>query len=517
MKALLTLAPEITTKARRTRARFARKTAVNVRRALADWSLTGEVRREHDRLHLEYDDPRAPGIVARVFGVNSVLPCSDDPVASLDEVIAKGVALMGPRIDGRTYAVRARVRDEALPFRSQMVNEWLGEALLPFGKVRLKNPDVTVRVEVRDGRMHFYADVLRGEGGIPLGEGGRATVLLSAGFDSAVAAYLMMRRGVAVDFVSCRLGGVTHERAVLGVANRLAQRWSAGVPCQLTIVPFEETVEVLRTHVEERYRQLVLKRLMYRTALAVGRTTRSEALVTGESLGQVSSQTMQNLRALGADPSPFILRPLLTANKNEILALAQHVGTHDLCAGVPEYCALGSKPATAATRGRVRTAEDAMPFEIETVLAGAIRHRLPHLVEVPADRRGTRADGGSAARLAAHVTATDVMASNVTESNVTESNVTESNATVTDAMVTDSVPPGAVVLDMRSPPVRRRQPIEHARVVEPLSILERPEQLEAAAHYVVVCDAGARSLWFAGRLRELGFQARALVPVPDSV
>src|SRR5262249_26563879 len=147
--------------------------------------------------------------------------------------------------------------------------------------------------------------------GLPIGSEGRAVALVSGGFDSAVAAWLMLRRGVALDYVFCRLGGPTHQYGALRVLQGLGERWSYRDTARVHVVPFEPVVDQIRAATRPALWQLVLKRLMYRTACAVARERHGQAIITGEALGQVSSQTLRNLRALdGRLPLP-ILRPLV--------------------------------------------------------------------------------------------------------------------------------------------------------------------------------------------------------------
>src|SRR5438445_705003 len=151
----------------------------------------------------------------------------------------------------------------------------LGAALDRYGDVNLDHPDVTVFVEARDGEALFFSDHVAGAGGLPLGAEGRAVCLFSGGFDSPVAAWLLLKRGVALDYVFCNLGGEAYERSVVSVAKILADRWSHGYRPVLHAIDFTRPLEELRRAVEPRYRQVVLKRLMYRAAEAVARELRA--------------------------------------------------------------------------------------------------------------------------------------------------------------------------------------------------------------------------------------------------
>ncbi len=459
MRVLVRLSPDITTKAPRTRARFVRRLVANLRAALAAEGMPPGIERDHARIYVDVPGERALPILRRVFGVHSLSPCLEEPAGPLERIVQRGEELFADAVRGRRFAVRARVRDR-VPWGGQDVNVALGAALAAHGRVDLTNPEITVSLEVRGGAVRWYTETVRGEGGLPLGVQGRAVVLLSGGFDSAVAAWLAMRRGVEVDLVFCRLGGEAHERAVFPIADLLALDWAAGSSPRLFVVPFEETAARLAAGVVEPLRQLVLKRLMYRTAAAVARLVRAEAVITGEALGQVSSQTLRNLRALGdADGLP-VLRPLLAWSKEEIIALARRIGTHDLSAGVPEYCALvPRKPATGARAAAVRREEENVPFDPFAAVRAGRR------VDLPAGPAGE------------------------------------------DALAVDTIPGGAVVLDLREEEESRRLPLPGAVRIDPLALDRLDPASFAGKTVVVACRRGLRSGWVAFELRRRGIEA----------
>jgi thiamine biosynthesis protein ThiI len=252
--------------------------------------------------------------------------------------------------------VRAKpVGDRAsIRLGSREVERALGAALLPFSAgVNLDAPEVTAFVELTRDEAFFFPERVAAPGGLPLGVEGRAVALVSGGFDSAVAAWMMLKRGVALDYVFCNLGGATHQLGVLRVMKVIADRWSYGTRPRLHAVDFQPLAEALQAHTHPRYWQVLLKRMMVRAAEAVARAPRggrpAGAIVTGEALGQVSSQTLTNLAVISQATSFPILRPLVGLNKDEILPIAKRIGTHDLSAVVGEYCALvPMRPATEA-------------------------------------------------------------------------------------------------------------------------------------------------------------------------
>ena len=469
MKALLRISTDVVTKAPRTRGRFTRRLVENLRAALSRAGLAAQVTRDHVRVYLEAEDPRALDVARRVFGVHSISPCLEEALVDRDALVERGVALFADRVAGKRFAVRAKVRGVG-SFGSQEVNETLGAALAERGKVDLTHPEITVQVEVRGGRVRYFTDTLSGFSGLPVGVEGRAVLLLSGGFDSAVAAWLALRRGTALDYVFCRLGGAEHERAVQEVANLLTREWGAGARARLFVVPFEPVADLIIERVSERMRQLVLKKLMYSVAESIARMVKAEAIFTGESLGQVSSQTLRNLRALGQPASMPVLRPLLGFTKEEIIARAREIGTHDLCSGVPEYCALvPRRPATGSTAVEVDRSLEAMPFDPREAARLAVRLRLP--AELPPESAGK---------------------------DRTKSEEIETAA---------AIPEGAVVLDMRPKALFEASHLPGAVLFDPSQVTPEMEDLDPDQTYVVVCEFGMRSAWLAQHMRRLGLTA----------
>ena len=356
---------EITTKARRTRSRFQRRLARNLQAGLDAAGVGHRLEEKWSRLLLHADDPAAAADVLRTtFGVHSFFPVEARIPAELEAVVERGEELFRDRVRGRPFKVEARRNGEA-DFQPQEVRERLGAALNRHAPVDLSHPEVTVRVEARDGEAFLYAAGENGPGGLPVGVEGRAICLVSGGFDSAAAAWLALKRGVALDFVFCNLGGGAYERSVLQVAKVVADQWSHGARPSMHVVDFDAPVEDLKSVVKPSYWQLLLKRLMYRVGERVAREVRADALVTGEAIGQVSSQTLPNLRAIEDAVSHPVIRPLVTMDKPEIIQLAGQVGTASLSAPIQEYCdLLPGKPVTAARVEAARQEERKLDLQL---------------------------------------------------------------------------------------------------------------------------------------------------------
>ncbi len=377
VRALVRFSGELSTKAKRTRARFQKRLASNLRDGFASEGVEAVLRTDWSRFWIEAPDRGFIEPLTRTFGVSSCSLLIGECDADLAQIVSTGHALFGEAVQGKTYAVRAR-RAGSNDFSSADIHQQLGAALNPGATVDLGDPEITVFVEVRDGRAFFYQDSIRGPSGLPLGVQGRALALISGGFDSAVAAWMALRRGISVDYVFCNLGGSAYERMVLEVTKIVADRWSFGTHPKLHVLDFRPVVDAMRERAKPAYLQLVLKRMMYRAAAEIGEASGAEALITGESVGQVSSQTLTNLRAIEDASSLPVLRPLLGFHKEEIVARAREIGTHDLSARVREYCNLvPDRPVTASSPAKAQEQEAAVGHvEFRSAIEGARTHHV---------------------------------------------------------------------------------------------------------------------------------------------
>jgi thiamine biosynthesis protein ThiI len=308
--------------------------------------------------------------LARVFGIQSLSLAVCRSAPDLATVVADGRAIFGESVRGRRFAVRARLvgRPAHSPFGARDIERALGAELLPRAlRVDLGSPEVTARIEVHRGSAYYFHESRPGPGGLPLGREGRALALVSGGFDSAVAAFHLLRRGLRLDYLFCNLGGRSHELGVLRVLEVLARRWSYGTRPRLHAVDFGPVAAEIRAHAAPRLWQVLLKRCMLRAGEAVARKIGAEALVTGDSLGQVSSQTLANLVAVSDATSLPVLRPLVGLHKDEIIRTAEQIGTAALSAVVVEYCAmLPRRPATRTRAEDLRREEAGLDLAVLT-------------------------------------------------------------------------------------------------------------------------------------------------------
>jgi thiamine biosynthesis protein ThiI len=309
-------------------------------------------------------------------GISVVQPglsCERDVTVAADAA----VELLGER-PGRTFAVRASRRDKRFPLRSLELARMIGEAVrVRLGlEVNLSNPDLELYVEVDHKELLVSADRLRGTGGLPVGTSGRALVLLSGGIDSPVAAHRMMKRGLRCDFVHFSgrpFTGADSIYKAYGLVGRLDrfQRDS-----RLYVVTFGPAQRRLATAGAGRLQVLSQRRLMVRVASALGARIGAEALVTGDSIGQVASQTLPNLAVVEEAAELPLVRPLIDRDKSEIVDMAKALGTYEISILPDEDCCQLFSSKLAVTHGRpddLRKVERAADIEelVEELAASA--------------------------------------------------------------------------------------------------------------------------------------------------
>ncbi len=324
--------------------------------ALRRAGIDGIVRRSgYHEMAIEGDaGDETAEVSARTFGIGRVERMRAIEATALPEL---GEAVAGATLDlvaGRRFAVRVRRRGDH-PWRSRDAEALIGRLLLDASAgVDLDNPEVTVRLLVRDDRAWLVDRRWRAVDGLPLRTQERALALHSGGIDSPVAAWMMMRRGCPIDFLHLMMDCAAADQA-LAVAHSLSMRWSGGTEPRLHVIDFQPIKEALRERVAPRMRQVVLKRLMLGTAERVAARLEIPMLITGDSLGQVSSQTAAHLVEMDRSIATPILRPLVGFHKEEIVARAKEIGTFDLSVRTQEVCDLsdGNRVATKATKRRL--------------------------------------------------------------------------------------------------------------------------------------------------------------------
>ena len=291
--------------------------------------------------------------VTKVFGVHSVTPAVEMPKEDFDAICDQAIRMVED-LSG-TFKVNARRSDKRYPMNSPAINEEVGYRILnanPNLKVDVHNPEHMVNIEIRD-MAYLYVKVIPAVGGMPVGTNGNATLLLSGGIDSPVAGWMIAKRGVQINAVHFHSYPYTSDRAkekVLDLARKLSFS-CCGI--KVHVVPFTEIQMEIHEKCPEEYTTLIMRRYMMRIAERIARETESEALITGESIGQVASQTMTALGTTDAVADMPVFRPLIGFDKSEIVDLARKIGTLEISEQPFEDCCTVFTPRHPATHQKM--------------------------------------------------------------------------------------------------------------------------------------------------------------------
>ena len=377
----VTLSGDIFLKSRRTQPRMVKRVLSNLAVALRRAGFDGDF----DRIggHRFSFDPgedheRLAEAATGVFGIASVDSVVALPIGDLDFLAAEVATRSADRIVGRTFAVRV-TRRGTHPWNSMDLASRAGALLVAAGgTVDLDDPEETVAVTVLDDRAFLVERHREGPAGLPIGTQEPVLSLISGGFDSVVAAWMMMSRGCPVEFVHFTLECAQSDHAI-AVAHALSEMWGHGSEPDVHVVEFQPVKEALLEAVDPRMRQVALKVLMAQAAEAIARDRRISALVTGDALGQVSSQTLPHLVAVSKAIDTPILRPLVGLPKQIIIDYARRVGTAEISSRAREVCDLsgGGPVATAAREGAIRRSVDQVP---ERLMLDAVATRKTFLL-----------------------------------------------------------------------------------------------------------------------------------------
>jgi len=377
---------EIGIKSEQIRSKYERLLIGNIEAMLAENGIAfGEIVRERGRIFVHSADPRAPGAVARVFGVVSASPVA---VAGTDinEVCGVAAALGKEAIgNNASFAIRARRTGEQ-EYTSQQIGRMCGDAVFEAVRERnprvdLKNPDHEIYVEMRESGSYVFSKVIKGVGGMPLGSQGKMVALVSGGIDSPVAAWLMMRRGcdlIPVFFDSGKFSDTDYTERAMDTIKKL-KAWAPGHSFKIYRVPHGDALREFIERGNVKYTCVFCKHMMYKTAVAIAKNEDAHGLVTGSSLGQVASQTSDNLMIEHYRIDFPIYHPLIGLDKNEIVEIARKIGTYDISVRPATCCK--AVPHHPSIHGRLEEieaieAEFDMRALVEKELSGAVVTRL---------------------------------------------------------------------------------------------------------------------------------------------
>ncbi len=357
---------------------FERKLTDNVNKALADLPVAA-VDRPAWRVLIRFSEPVPFVEVARrlgtVFGLGAIMAVEHG--GSTLESLEAFLETRLPDLHAESFAVRCARSDKRFPMTSPEIERALGSFVQAATgwPVNLTSPDLTLHVLVDEKGLFVWTRRVPGPGGLPVGVGGRATCMISGGIDSPVAAWLMMKRGMRLDFVHFHSVPRTDPASLEKVVDlvRILIRYQG--PARLAMVPLLQIQEQIAALCPAELRVLLYRRFMLRLAERATDRFKSDAIITGESLGQVASQTIQNLRAVETVASMPVLRPLISLDKPEIIDRARRIGTYETSI-LPHFdcCSflLPDKPATRSTAAELAEAETALDVQslVEEAIGG---------------------------------------------------------------------------------------------------------------------------------------------------
>ena len=486
---LVKLFPEITIKSRPVRKRFIRQLRKNLKNVLQELDAGLVVRGEWDCLevHPATEDPQVQLQIAErlacIPGVSQFLEVDKFPLPDMDGMLDLAMQYYRKRLDGKSFAVRCK-RTGKHAFKSVDVERFVGAGLnqnTGAARVKLVDPDVTVAMEIRDNSFYMVKEQYAGLGGYPLGCQDAVLSLISGGFDSAVSSYLCIKRGLQTHYCFFNLGGRAHELAVKELALFLWMKYHSSHRVKFVTVPFEGVVSEILNNVENSQMGVILKRMMLRAADRVAEHMGIKALVTGESVAQVSSQTLANLSVIDRVSENLVLRPLSTSNKQEIIDLAREIGSEDFSKNIPEYCAVISKNPTTKARPE-RMAKEEAKFDF-AVLEAAVASANYQLI-------------------------TEVM--------------NDSATNTSEVRLVSSASAGSQIIDIRHPDEIEIKPMpatpgsDDALIIPFYSLQHEFPKLDSSRQYLLYCDKGMMSRLHAAHLMDEGYANVAVLDLSAS-
>lgn len=348
---------EISTKGRN-RHKFVEKLKKSIQRAISDFP-NAKVQGQRERMYIVLNGDDGAEIIERIKGIFGIQSFSPAVKTSKDLEEMKEAALKLFREvyeEGKSFKITARRADKTYQLDTNELNQVFGGHLLkniPNLKVDVRNPDIDLRLEVRPEATYLSCENIQGAGGLPIGSSGKAMLMLSGGIDSPVAGYLSMKRGLELEAVHFFSPPFTSERSkqkVVELAEKLAK--ANGGYFTLHVVPFTATQQLIQKQVPENYTMTTTRRLMLRITDGLREKHSGLAIVTGESLGQVASQTLESMFAINDVTTTPILRPLIMMDKTDIIKIARDIDTHDISIQPYEDCCTVFVPASPKTKPR---------------------------------------------------------------------------------------------------------------------------------------------------------------------
>ena len=368
---------ELSTKGRNKKM-FTQKLASNIKKALVDFPQV-KVIPDYDFMYLDLHEAPEEAVIEKVkpiFGIQSISPVY---IVEKDMEVAKKVVLdllSQEDLEGKTFKIMTRRSDHTFEMDTNQINLFLGDAVLeafPDIKVQLKQPDITVRIDVRREHLMVSLKTIQGVGGLPVGTSGRVMLMLSGGIDSPVAGYLAMKRGMEIQCVHFASPPYTSPQALEKTKLLAAKIARFGGSIQFLTVPFSRIQEEIKKSVPEAYLMTIMRRFMLRITDQLRENARALAIANGESVGQVASQTLDSMVAINDVTNTPIIRPVATMDKLDIIKVAEEIDTFELSIQPFEDCCTVFAPPSPKTKPKL---EKARQYEARLDVEGLIKEAV---------------------------------------------------------------------------------------------------------------------------------------------
>ena len=368
---------ELSTKGRNKKM-FTQKLASNIKKALVDFPQV-KVIPDYDFMYLDLHEAPEEAVIEKVkpiFGIQSISPVY---IVEKDMEVAKKVVLdllSQEDLEGKTFKIMTRRSDHTFEMDTNQINLFLGDAVLeafPDIKVQLKQPDITVRIDVRLEHLMVSLKTIQGAGGLPVGTSGRVMLMLSGGIDSPVAGYLAMKRGMEIQCVHFASPPYTSPQALEKTKLLAAKIARFGGSIQFLTVPFSRIQEEIKKSVPEAYLMTIMRRFMLRITDELRKNAKALAIANGESVGQVASQTLDSMVAINDVTNTPIIRPVATMDKLDIIKVAEEIDTFELSIQPFEDCCTVFAPPSPKTKPKL---EKARQYEARLDVEGLIKEAV---------------------------------------------------------------------------------------------------------------------------------------------
>lgn len=368
---------ELSTKGRNKKM-FTQKLASNIKKALVDFPQV-KVIPDYDFMYLDLHEAPEEAVIEKVkpiFGIQSISPVY---IIEKDMEVAKKVVfdlLSQEDLEGKTFKIMTKRSDHSFEMDTNQINLFLGDAVLeafPDIKVQLKQPDITVRIDVRREHLMVSLKTIPGAGGLPVGTSGRVMLMLSGGIDSPVAGYLAMKRGMEIQCVHFASPPYTSPQALEKTKLLAAKIARFGGSIQFLTVPFSRIQEEIKKSVPEAYLMTIMRRFMLRITDELRKNAKALAIANGESVGQVASQTLESMVAINDVTNTPIIRPVATMDKLDIIKVAEEIDTFELSIQPFEDCCTVFAPPSPKTKPKL---EKARQYEARLDVEGLIKEAV---------------------------------------------------------------------------------------------------------------------------------------------